>query len=312
MKRSRMIVTSLAFTAASAPAIVRAQAKSKISIAFPIVDPTAEVLYANDMGFFDRAGLDVTLMPLSNGAAITEGVASGSIDVGIGNVLTIESAYKRGIPLTIIAPAAINVDSAPSNVLLVAKNSPLKTARDLNGKVISINPLKGIGQLMASAWMDKNGGDSTTARFIELPFQQSEGALAQGRADAATGVEPFITQSRATTRVFANTYAVLGENYLITAFFVGTAWAQAHPDIVTRFAAAIRDTANWANKNTDKSAEILAKYSHLDVALVKQTVRAVYAPALTAAQLQPTIDGAVRYKLIDSAFPGQELIYQPK
>jgi ABC-type nitrate/sulfonate/bicarbonate transport system substrate-binding protein len=307
-----MMMTSLALAAAARPAALRAQAKSKINVAFPIVDPTAEVLYAYEMGFFDRAGLDVTLTPLSNGAAIAAGVISGAIDFGIGNVLTIEAAFKKGIPLTIVAPAAINVDSAPSNVLMVAKTSPLKTARDLNGKVVSINPLRGIGELMASAWIDKNGGDSTTVRFIELPFQQSEAALAQGRADAATGVEPFITQSRTTTRVFANTYAVLGENYLITAFFAASAWAQAHPDVVSRFASAIRETANWANKNTDKSAEILAKYSKLDLDLVKQTVRAVYAPALTPAQLQPTIDAAVRYKLIDGAFRAQDVIFQPK
>ena len=305
-------MTTLALTAAATPGTLRAQAKSKINIAFPIVDPTAEVLFAYDMGFFDRAGLDVTLTPLSNGAAIAAGVVSGAIDIGIGNVLTIEAAFKKGIPLTIVAPAAINVDSAPSNVLMVAKTSPLKTARDLNGKVVSINPLRGIGELMASAWIDKNGGDSTTVHFIELPFQQSEAALAQGRADAATGVEPFITQSRTTTRVFANTYAVLGENYLITAFFAASAWAQAHPDVVSRFAAAIRETALWANKNTDKSAEILAKYSKLALDLVKQTVRAVYATTLTPAQLQPTIDGAVRYKLIDSSFRAQDIIYQPK
>jgi len=97
-----MIMTSLALAAAITPATARAQAKTKISIAFPIVDPTAEVLYAYEMGFFDRAGLDVTLMPLSNGAAIAEGVASGAIDIGIGNVLTLESAFKKGIALTII------------------------------------------------------------------------------------------------------------------------------------------------------------------------------------------------------------------
>ena len=81
---------------------------------------------------------------------------------------------------------------------------------------------------------------------------------------------------------------------------------------MSRFAAAIRETALWANKNTDKSAEILAKYSKLDLDLVKQTVRAVYATTLTPAQLQPTIDGAVRYKLIDSSFRAQDIIYQPK
>jgi len=115
-----MIMTTLALTAAATPGTLRAQAKSKINIAFPIVDPTAEVLFAYDMGFFDRAGLDVTLTPLSNGAAIAAGVVSGAIDIGIGNVLTIEAAFKKGIPLTIVAPAAINVDSAPSNVLMVA------------------------------------------------------------------------------------------------------------------------------------------------------------------------------------------------
>jgi NitT/TauT family transport system substrate-binding protein len=310
MKRSRMILTSLALAAAGTPRAARAQVKDKVNVAFPIVDPTAEVLYAAEMGFFERAGLDVTLTPLSNGAAIAAGVASGAIDIGIGNVLSIEAAYKKGIPLTIIAPAAINIDSAPSNVLLVAKNSPLKTARDLNGKVVGINPLKGIGELMASAWIDKNGGDSTTVKFIEVNFQQSEGVLAQGRADASTGVEPFITLSKATTRVFANTYAVLGENYLITAFFAASPWAQAHPDVVARFAAAIRQTADWANKNQTKSAEILSKYAKLDADVVKQTIRAVYATTLTPAQLQPTIDGAARYKLLDAPFRAQELIFR--
>jgi len=37
-------------------------------VAFPPVDPTAEVLYAYDLGLFDKAGIDVTLTPLGNGA----------------------------------------------------------------------------------------------------------------------------------------------------------------------------------------------------------------------------------------------------
>jgi len=45
-------------------------------------------------------------------------------------VITIESAHKKGVPLTVIAPGAYNLNSAPSNVLIVAKNSPLRTAKD--------------------------------------------------------------------------------------------------------------------------------------------------------------------------------------
>jgi NitT/TauT family transport system substrate-binding protein len=310
MNRCRIVLMALAFALLAAPGA--AQTKQKITIAFPTVDPTAEVLYAYDLGLFDKAGLDVTLQPLSNGGAIAAGVASGAIDFGVGNVIAIETAHTKGVPLIVVAPGAINLNSAPSNVLIVTKNSPLQKASDLNGKVVATNPLRGIGDLLTSAWIDKNGGDSTTIKYIEIPFPQAEGAVTQGRADASLSVEPFITQSKGDTRVFSNPFGVLGDNYLITAYFAAAPWAQANKAVVARFAAVIREAADWANKNPAKSAEILAKYAKLDPDVVKQTIRARYATTLTPAQLQPTIDTAAHYKYIDAAFPAQDIIFQAK
>ena len=310
MIRFKLLLMSLALLLAAAPAT--AQTHDKISVAFPTIDPTAEVLYAYDLGYFDKAGLDVTLMPMANGGAIAAGVAGGSIDIGVGNVINIETAHKKGVPLTIIAPGAYNVNSAPSNVLIVSKTSTLKTAKDLNGKIIATNPLRGIGEVMTSAWMDKNGGDSTTVKYIEIPFPEAEGVVTSGRADATLSVEPFITQSKSDTRMFSNIFDVFGDGWLITSYFASTPYAQAHPTIVARFAAIIKQTAAWANANPEKSAEILAKYSKLDPAVVKQTIRAKYSTTLTAAQLQPTIDASAKYKIFDGAFPAQELIFAPK
>jgi ABC-type nitrate/sulfonate/bicarbonate transport system substrate-binding protein len=310
MNRFRIVLLALTFVLGALPAA--AQTRDKITVAFPTVDPTAEVLYAFDLGLFEKAGLDVTLQPLSNGGAIAAGVASGTIDIGIGNVIAIETAHSKGLPLTVIAPAALNLNSAPSNVLIVKKDSPLRTAHDLNGLVIATNPLRGIGDLLTSAWIDKNGGDSTTIKYIEIPFPDAEGVVVQGRASASLSVEPFITQAKGDTRVFANTFGVLGDGYLITAYFAAAPWAAAHPSVVAKFAAVIHDTAIWANANPAKSAEILAKYSHLDVAVVNQTIRARYATTLTPGQLQPTIDTAAHYKYIDSAFPAKDIIYQAK
>jgi ABC-type nitrate/sulfonate/bicarbonate transport system substrate-binding protein len=310
MKRYRIVLMALALALVASP--ISAQTKEKISVAFPTVDPTAEVLYAYDLGLFDKQGLDVTLQPLPNGAAIVAGVASGSIDFGVGNVITIESAHTKGIPLAVVAPGQVNIDSAPSNVLIVAKNSPLQKASDLNGKTISTNPLRGIGDLMTSAWLDKHGGDSSTVKYIEIPFPQAESVVTQGRADASLSVEPFITQSKADTRVFANTFDVLGDGYLITAYVTTAPWAAAHPAVVAKFQAAIREAGDWANKNPDKSAEILAKYAKLDPEVVKQTVRARYALTLNPGELQPTIDAAAKYKFIDSRFPAQDIIFTGK
>jgi NitT/TauT family transport system substrate-binding protein len=312
MNRCRFVLVALIAALFVAPAGAQTPTKQKITVAFPTVDPTAEVLYAYDLGLFDKAGLDVTLQPLANGGAIAAGVASGAIDFGVGNVIAIETAHTRGVPLVIVAPGAANLNSAPSNVLIVKKDSPLQKASDLNGKVIATNPLRGIGDLLTSAWLDKNGGDSTTVKYIEIPFPQAEGAVTQGRADASLSVEPFITQSKTDTRVFSNPFAVLGDNYLITGYFAAAPWAQANKAIVARFAAVIRDAGDWANKNPAKSAEILAKYAKLDPEVVRQTVRARYATTLTPAQLQPTIDTAAHYKYIDAAFPAQDIIFQPK
>jgi ABC-type nitrate/sulfonate/bicarbonate transport system substrate-binding protein len=67
----------------------------------------------------------------------------------------------------------------------------------------------------------------------------------------------------------------------------------------------------WANANPDKSADILAKISKLDPAIVRASVRAKFGESLSAAAIQPTIDLAAHYKLIDT-FPANELIYTPK
>jgi ABC-type nitrate/sulfonate/bicarbonate transport system substrate-binding protein len=311
VKHFRPVLMVLALLLAASP-VTSQTTRDKITVAFPPVDPTAEVLYAVDRGFFDKAGIDVTLQPLGNGGAITAGVAGGSIDIGVGNVITIESAYKKGVPITVIAPGAYNLNSAPSNVLLVAKNSPLRTAKDLNGKVIATTPLRGIGEVLTDAWIDKNGGDSSTIKFIEVPFPQAAAVVMQGRADATLSVEPFLTQSKNDTKVFSNIFDALGDGYLITAYFTSSAWAQAHPGLVARFAGAIRDAGVWANANPAESAEILAKYGKLDPAMVKQTIRARYATTLTPGQLQPTIDASAKYKIFDGGFPAQELIFAPK
>ena len=311
MKRSAALA-SLAGLAALPGTPLRAQTKDKLRVAYPVLDATAEVMFANDMGFFERAGFDVVMMPLVNGAAIAAGVASGAIDIGLGNTLTVITAYKKGLPFTVIAPAAMNVNGAPANVLLVPKNSPIKTAADLNDKVVGVSPLRAIGEVAVSQWMDKNGGDSSTVKYIEVPFPQVEAVLAQGRADAAFSSEPFITQAKASTRILCNPFAVIGDDWLVTAFFTTKPWAQAHSDLVARFGAVIRQTAIWANKNPDRSADILAKYSRMDAAIVKSTVRARYAATLTPSQLQPTIDATAKYKLLDAPFRAEEMIFQAK
>jgi hypothetical protein len=78
---------------------------------------------------------------------------------------------------------------------------------------------------------------------------------------------------------------------------------------VKRFAAVIHDTAVWANKNPQKSGEILAKYTKLEPSTIATMARVHYAEQLTPALMQPLIDVAAKYNGFQS-FPAQDLMFK--
>jgi len=302
-------LTVLASLLVAAPALAQTMIPLKIeTIPF---DAGAEVFYAKDMGFFTKGGLDVTITPINNGPGIAAAVASGAIDIGFSNPLSIAEAYKRGLPFVFIAPAAMYSSKSPSTTLMVLKDSPIKTAADLDGKTVGVNGLKSISQYGPAIWIDKNGGDASSVKWVEIPPAAVPEALQTHRVDASIIAEPQITQAKATSRVLANAYDAIGIDYMLAGYFTTRTWADANPEALRRFVAVIRETAKWANANPEKSAAILAKYTSLDPSIIHQSNRAIFGDTLTPAMIQPLIDLAAHYGAIQT-FPAQELIYTAK
>ena len=266
-----------------------------LSIATIPIDATAAVWYAAELGYFAKAGLDTTIQPMNNGGAIASAVASGDVAIGASNLVSIAEAHMRGVPFVIVAPAAVYTSSAPTSVLMVASNSPIKTARDLNGKTIGVTGLKTISQFAPMAWIDQHGGNSASAQYIEIPPSGLAAALSQGRVDAASMLEPFISFARDSARVLANCYDAAGSRYLLAAYFTTRTWALKNQKTLRRFQLAVHEAELWANKNNGKSATILEKYTNIGVEVARTMVRATYPDALTEALIQPSIDVTVNY-----------------
>jgi len=87
-------------------------------------------------------------------------------------------------------------------------------------------------------------------------------------------------------------------------------WAGAHPDVVERFANALRATAAWANTHPAQSGALFATYTKADPALIASMPRALFTERLSPALMQPVIDVAAKYNGF-TPFPAQDLIYQP-
>jgi NitT/TauT family transport system substrate-binding protein len=308
MKRRTVL---LALSAAAAlPGRARAQSLPTVNALVLPLDAGAQLLYANDLGMFAKAGLNVNIQITGNGNTLVDAIVSGAADVSTTSIVTIEVAHRKGVPLTMIAPGAISDESYPQTVVvLVAKNSPIRTAKDLDGKTIGVQPIGGVGQYAIEAWMEKNGGDPAKSKYVEITFPQVAPALEAGRLDAAFMAEPFATQARATTRVLCQPMSAIAKRWLSSAYFTTTTWAGAHADVARKFAGVIAEAGDWGNKNQAKSAEILSKYSKVDLQTVLAMPRSRYPAAVTPAEVQPSIDFLAKYKLIDAGYPAREIIF---
>ena len=306
MRRASFVGMTAAATVA--PRFVCAQTAS-LKVATLPIDQGAQAFFAADLGLFSRAGLDVDLQVLKFGQAVAAAVAGGAIHIGQSNITSLAVAYERGLPFRLIAGAGLFNAKKPTSYFLVLKSSPLHAAKDLDGKTVGCNGLKNITQLSVQLWVDKNGGDSSTIKFVEMPFTEMEPALVQGRVDAALMADPDATTALALgrTRVLSVPFDALGNEWLIGAWFAKTDWIAANADLVKRFAAVMREAATWGNnaQNYARSATILEKYTKVAVGKAN---RIAFAERLDPAQIQPQIDMAARYKVINTPFAARELI----
>ena len=103
--RRREVLAALA-GAALLPAARRADAQTLplVRVAYIPYEFSAQVLYAQEMGFFRKAGIAVELQPIPYSPSIAQAIAAGSIDIGLSTTTTLAIAHSKGIPFVIVAP----------------------------------------------------------------------------------------------------------------------------------------------------------------------------------------------------------------
>jgi NitT/TauT family transport system substrate-binding protein len=247
---------------------------------------------------------------IQSGSAVVSAVVAGSLDIGWSNPISVAAAHLRGIPIVAIAAGGVYIAHKPTSAIVVPKNSTLTKARDFNGTTMACSGLRTVGQWGPAAWIDKNGGDSSTVKFIEMPFPEMPLALAQNRVDSAFSAEPYITLGRDTSRVFVDALVAVAPRFSFGVWVATQQWAEAHRSVVEKFNEVISQTATWANAHHDESAVILSAVSKLDPAVAKKMLRITYATRLLSADIQPVLDLATHYGTLPSTVPADQILFK--
>ena len=243
------------------------------------------------------------------------------------------SPARSGIPVVTVSASDVEATSIADNWqnVLVKGDGPIKTPKDLEGKTIAGNALKGVCEIVIRAALSKLGVDNSKVKFVAIPFPAMRAALNAGQVDAICAPEPFMTQGLTLDgdRIIVAPGPTLGKywpngTYVALQDWVAKnpglakgfhdamaeslAYAQAHPEAVRALLpAAIRNIRLpvWSSLIDRRQLVELAKYAKEFGAITTLPNIAALVPAsiATGLTLQGTVSGrAISMKLDGKPF----------
>jgi NitT/TauT family transport system substrate-binding protein len=304
VRRTALLASLAAFGAVTAAGGAQPALKP-VRLGLAEGDDATPSLYAIKTGIFAKYGLDVQTMTMNSGAAGIAALAGGSVDVAGTSLLPFLSARNAGVPLSIVGPLAVSTPESVYAALLVRKDAPFTTGKDLNGKTIASPALKDLNWLATMAWIDANGGDSSTVKAIELTSSAIPAALDEGRIDAATVTTPRYVQALHihNVRVLGKSYESIAKHYLFAIFAAQTDYAARNPDIIQNFGRAIRDATIFCNAHHADTLDLYANFVRIDPKDIADAPRSTSVEYVDAKDLAPLIGTAVHYNIIKPVDP---------
>jgi NitT/TauT family transport system substrate-binding protein len=291
------------------PARLRAQGLTKVRLAGTVNEDILGVLWSMQSGIFGRLGLDVDVAHSSSGAAVSEGVLTGAIDIGKSSIIPLITAHARGLPFVLEAPGGVYTAADPNAALVVGKDSPLRTGRDFNGLTLAVPALADLFQLGTSAWVDGTGGDSRTLKFLELPGPAQAEAIVAGRVAGAMMVEPLVSDGvrAGKIRVLARAYDAIARNFAVTLFFTSADYAAKNADVLARFRRGLAEGVAYVTAHRAQALPAYAQFSGIDLSVLQAAIQNHMGTTLDPRMVQPVIDVAVKYGVLAKPFSAKDL-----
>jgi NitT/TauT family transport system substrate-binding protein len=173
-------MATIVLTAGSAAA----QTAVRVTLDFRFEGPQAPFLVGLDRGYYKAEGLDVTIDPAAGSLEPITRIASGSHDIGFGDINSLIK-FRDQNPGTPIK-AVFMVYNKPPFAIISRKSRGVTTPADLEGKKIGAPATDGAfaqWRLFAKA----NNLDTSTIVIENVGFPVREPMLAAGQVDAITG-----------------------------------------------------------------------------------------------------------------------------
>jgi NitT/TauT family transport system substrate-binding protein len=220
----------------------------------PISEVT-NLLVEPDKGFFRARGIELVYMPGTGGGDAVRNLLSGQADVAFTDPGSFYAALDKGEKLRAI------YDIYPQNVFNVVslKSANIRKPADLKGKKIGVYSLSS-GTLANLQLLLNQAGLSTRDVTIVVTGLLNFAPLMQGQVDATAATDTGLLVARARGVGEVNVIEVRDSlNLSSDLFVVREDTYQKRKDVLKRFLAAYRDSAQWMMDQPEEAARLAVK-----------------------------------------------------
>ncbi|MCM2130811.1 ABC transporter substrate-binding protein [Larsenimonas rhizosphaerae] len=255
------------------------------------VNPThGPIVIAHQKGFFKEHGLDVTLRTPADPSAPPKLVAAGQIDLALSYQPQLHLQVGQGLPLVRVG----TLIGTPLNVLVVRKDSNIKSLSDLKGKSVGYS-VGGVERVLLDGMLKHSGLSEHDIDLVNVNFSLTP-ALISGKVDAVTGAfRNFELAQMAQEGVEGRPFYIEEHGvpaYEELVFIANTETIASHQRAFSSFMKAIEEAALWTINHPNEGWELFKAY---DPVLDNELNHQAWQQSVSRFALRPAATDAGRY-----------------
>lgn len=273
-----------------------------------------EALYvAEQEGYFDEEGLDVTITPGGTAQDNLAQLAGGSADLSIVSWDAAVTATAENLPIRLVSNNAVISQDFDTSGVVVRKDSGITSMADLAGKTIAFNSLGSGGNVPVLQALAADGVDAKDVEQVALPYASMQAALEGKQVDAVFPSDSFYAQVTADDdfTVIANPSREYRGGLGITLWAATEPWLAQHADAAEKFNAAMAKAIDFANDpaHADAIYQIRSEVSEQPVEKVKSQL-VEFDAAIDPEISQATTDALAEFGIVEGPKPFDDIVWE--
>lgn len=204
---------------------------------------------AKEKGYYEEAGLDMTITPGGPQVSATQIVASGKAQFGMAQADEILLARQNGIPLVVVFAS---FQTNPQGIM-VHNNQNIASAADLNGRQVYVNSGAVYWEFLKKAY-----------KLDDVQVMAYTGSLAPFLDDETTAIQGYVTsepyqiaQQKVEADFLLNADA--GYNPYANVLFTTESYLKDHPDMVKAYVEATARGFGYYKDNYEEINTVIQK-----------------------------------------------------